>query len=288
MKKIFLTFVGVVVIALFVLILGKDTVIKISAENIIKAATGLGLEIQDLKTSLRGSFVDIKGLKVLNPEKFQDRSMLNMPEIYVKYDLPAIIGGKVHLNEMRIDLEEFQVVKNKDGSLNLDSLKAIQNQKKQTQTGEKAAPMPIQIDVLQLKIGKVIYKDYSKGGAPSVNEFNINIDEKFTNVTDLNSLTSIIVVKALMNTTLGQLANIDLGGLKSSVSDTLSTAQNVALQSAQQAQKVLSQTAQQVVSSGTVGTATGAVQNATGNLEKAAGGLTSALKLPFGGSSEKK
>ena len=228
MKKFFLTATAIFFIGLAVLLFGKDTVIKASAENIVKLATGLGLEMRSLKTSLTGSFVDIQGLRVLNPKQFEDRSMLTMPEIYVRYDLPAILGGKAHLNEVRIDLEEFQVVKGKDGSLNLDSLKAIQNQKKEAQTGEKSKPAPIQIDVLQLKIGKVVYKDYSRGGSPSVDEFNIDLNERFTNVTDLNSLTSIIVVKALMHTTLGRLANTDLGGLQSSVSGTLSSAQTVA------------------------------------------------------------
>ncbi len=284
MKKIILTIAAIFFIALAVISVGKDLIIRVSAENIVKSATGLRLEIQDLKTSLVGSFLRIKGLRVFNPDKFQDRSMLNMPEIYVHYDLPAIIGGKIHLSEVRIDLEEFQVVKNKDGSLNLDSLKAIQNQKKEASTGEKTKPAPIQIDVLQLKIGKVIYKDYSSGGSPSVNEFNVNLNEKFTNVTDLNSLTSLIVVKALTNTRLGQLLNIDLGGLQSSVSGTLSTAQNVALQSAQ----VLSHTMQQVVSADTVGKASGAVESVAGDIGKAAGKLTGAFKLPFGESSEKK
>ena len=88
-----------------------------------------------------------------------------MPEIYVKYDLPAIMGGTIHLPEVRIALDEFMVVKNEKGELNLNSLKVVQAQKKgsaekeETKTG---ARMPkIQIDTLKLKIGKVIYKDYS-------------------------------------------------------------------------------------------------------------------------------
>lgn len=119
-----------------------------------------------------------------------------------------------------MNLKEFTVVKNDKGQLNLNSLKPIETKKEVEKPKEKKkekAP-EMHIDRLELKIGKVIYKDYYKKETPSVREFNINLDEKYENITDLNSLVRLIVVKALMNTTIASLANFNIGPLVKDVS----------------------------------------------------------------------
>jgi len=78
--------------------------------------------------------------------------------------------------------------------------------------------------VLNLKIGKVIFKDYSNGIPPKVSEFNVNIDQRFENITDPQALAKLIIVKALMNTTIANLANFDLGSLKEGVTKTFGKA----------------------------------------------------------------
>jgi hypothetical protein len=211
--------------------------------------------------------------------------MFDMPEIYVDYDLPAIASGKVHLPEVRIDLKEFLVVKNAKGELNLDSLKVVQAQKAPKKAGaaaeKKAAGKmpPMLIDTLSLKIGKVIYKDYSRGGEPSINEFSINIDENFKNIDDPSSVVSIIIVKALMNTTIGRLANFDVGGLQKSVSGTLGTATKAATQTTAQATKTAAVATKAATTAATTAAkqASSTVQGATESVGKAASGIFGAL-----------
>jgi hypothetical protein len=82
----------------------------------------------------------------------------------------------------------------------------------------------MRIDVLNLKIGKAVYKDYSSGGAPSVTEYNINIDKTFRNVDNPNTLVSLLVVEALTKTPIAGLANFDVGSLSRSVSASLESA----------------------------------------------------------------
>jgi len=86
----------------------------------------------------------------------------------------------------------------------------------------------MQVDVLELKVGKVIYKDYSKGAQPAVQEFNLNLNERFTDINDPNKLVGVIVAKALANTTIARLANFDLKALEGTLGDTLATAQKLA------------------------------------------------------------
>lgn len=174
----------IVVAVIFVLLLAKDMIIKTSVEKGVELVTGLKLSIRSLSVGIFSPVAAIKDLKLFNPSGFMDKTMIDMPEIYVKYDLGAIIGGKIHLPEVRLALKEFLVVKNSQGELNLDALKTVQAQKEgksPTQKTSGKAP-DIKIDRLALNIGKVIYKDYSKGVSPQVKEFNINLNEVYTNV----------------------------------------------------------------------------------------------------------
>lgn len=245
MKKLFII-VAALVVVLLIAGVAKDLLIKVSVEKGVELVTGLKLKIGALKVGVFKPVVDIKNLRLLNPSNFPDRTMVDMPEIYVNYDLPAIMGGKIHLPEVRIALKEFVVVKNANGELNLDSLRNVQAQKKGAAPSEGAAGKApeIQIDSLKLSIGKVIYKDYSKPGSPSVKEFNVNINESYTNVDNPYSLASLIVVKALMNTSIASLANFDLKGLQGSVGDVLGSAQKVATEAVTKAQATVGQASQ--------------------------------------------
>ncbi len=268
MKK-WIVIVVCALIGLLILGLVKDVVIKAAVETGAQVVTGLKLKIGSFKVGLINTLVDIKNLRILNPSGFKDKNMLNMSEIYVDYDLPAIFSGKIHLTEARINMQEFTVVKNEKGELNLDSLKVVQSQKSGGKPQEKsAAKIPnIQIDKLNLKIGKVFFKDYSKGVEPRVTEFNINIDEEYKNITNPYSLVNLIVVKALMNTSIAKLANFDLKGMQNSVSDTLASAQKVAAETTKKTQEAAQQ----------------ATKTATETAKSATDALSGLLNNPFGG-----
>ena len=263
MKKIAIALVIFVVIVAG-LSFGKNMAAKVAVERGAQMVTGLQLRMAGLNIGILKTLVNIDGLKLYNPKEFQDRVMIDMPNIYVDYNLPAVLKGKVYLYDMKLNLKEFVVVKNKDGKLNLDSLKVVQAQKEgqKPQEKDRAKAPQIQIDNLELKIGKVIYKDYSAGATPSVREFNVNINEKYTNIKDPYSLVSIIVVRALMNTAIASLTNFDIGGLSDTVKGTLSNATKLATDTAAKATKVVGET--------------------TKTVTETAGKITEKLSFPFG------
>jgi hypothetical protein len=264
MKKILFTVAGILAVV-FVLLLAKDAAIKTSVEKGVELVTGLKLRMRSFRVGLINTLVGIRNLRLYNPGGYKDSIMVDMPEIYVDYDLPAIFKGKIHLEEIRIDMNKFVVVKNERGQLNLDSLKVVQDQKegKEAEAKQKGKVPEIQIDNLELKIGKVIYKDYSGGGAPSVKEFNIGLDEKYKNITNPYTLVSLIVAKALMNTTIAGLIDFDLKGLQDTISDTLLSAQKVTAETAKEAEAAIKETTEKTVKATT---------------EK----LKKAFKFPFG------
>jgi len=285
MKKILIT-VCVVVVAVFLLSVAKDMVIKTAAEKAVGAVTGLELDIGSLNVGILKTLVNAKGIYLKNPPGFEDRLMLSAPELHVDYVLSEAVKGDIHLESLRISIDEFSVVKNSAGALNLDSLKVVKAEKegkKPESVGKGEAPN-VRIDDFYLRIGKVTYKDYSRGPKPSVTEYNLNLEERFTGVDDPYSLVSIIVVKALMNTAIARLSDFDLGGLEDSVSGVLSSAQKAMYDTTEKAKEAIGRTqdkAEEAVRKAK-DDARAAVRDAKESLGKTAEDLKGILKSPFG------
>lgn len=230
MVKKILIVIAIVIVALF---LTKDLLVKSVLTAGISSFTDLAVGIKGLNVGIFKSAVEMKGFKLYNPRSFKDRIMMDMPELYVDYDLGSIFTGTKHIKVLKLYLEKFVVIKNEAGQLNLDSLKAIQ-----APAGGKAARAKeagIRIDVMELKVGKVIYIDYSKGGAPVVKEYDVGLNERYENITNPYALASLIVFKSLVNTRISSLANLDLGPLKDTTSDAVAKAAGTAAQTLEKA-----------------------------------------------------
>ncbi|MBI3333246.1 MAG: hypothetical protein HYZ93_04065 [Candidatus Omnitrophica bacterium] len=214
MKKLLLRIgIGALAVGLF-LVLAKNGIASWAVSSAVKAVTGFRLGMESLDVGILNPTVRVKGLTLFNPAGFPEPVMVKMPELSVDYDLPAFFTGKVHLRRLRIHLEEFIVVKDKNGRLNLDALRVVQKKKESAAAGQqKAKPIPVQIDLLDLSIGRAIYKDYSGSAAGRVQEFNVNLDERYQNVTDLNVLASLIITRCLVSTAIGRLSSFELGPL---------------------------------------------------------------------------
>ena len=274
MRKLFII-VSIIFVLLVAVFFGKNLIVKTSVKAGVKAMTGLKLNIKSMNVGILNSLIGINGLQLFNPPGFVDELMVDLPEIYVDYDLGAFIKRKIHLEEVRLNLKEFSVIKNEKGELNLDSLRVVEEKKEEKVEGEEKkekekTKMPeLLIDVLELKIGKVVYKDYSKGTPPKSKEFNVNIDERYENITNPRAFISLIIVKALKNTTIARLTNFNLGALQ----------ENVAGKLKETTQKVM-ETADKVIGTGKDDVGKKVKEAAKETIEK----TTDTLKkfLPFG------
>jgi len=220
MKKS-LNFILVVLVLVGALFFAKNAIAKVLVETGVTAVTNFPLKMQAIDLNFTGQFIKIDGLKLYNPAGFPKEPMVNIPEIYVSFDLAALLKGKVHLPELRFNLEDFDVVRNEKGELNIDKIKAVAEQKPkqpgQTEPSKPAKSPEIQIDLFTLKVGRVQFKDFSTG-APSVKKFEINLNETFKDITDPKALVRLIVSKALMSTSIAMLTGFDVAGLQASVS----------------------------------------------------------------------
>ena len=224
MKREVITIPAIVLVLLIALFFGKNVVIKTSVTAGVRTMTGLKLSIRGMDFGIFKTLIGINELQLYNPSGFVDKLMIDCPEIYVDYDLGAFMKGRTHLEEVRLNLKEFIVVKNEAGELNLDSLKVVKAEEEEEvdkDKKEKSKTRELQIDVLKLRIDKVVYKDYSKGTPPKAKEYNVNIDERFENITDPKTFGRLIIVKALKNTTIARLANFDIEKLQRGISGTV-------------------------------------------------------------------
>ncbi len=215
----------VLAVGLVVLVAARNLLIKAAVTGTVKAVAGLDLRIQHLDVGFMATRFDVQGLQLLNPPEFAaDRVMVDMPELYVDYELGPLLRGQVHLKEVRLNLRELTVVKNAQGHVNLNSLQAVKAGHEQAEGPAKAAapvkPPAIQIDQLELRVGKVVYKDYSSGTL-QVREFPVNLHERFRNINNPYVLAGVIVSRSLAKTTIAQIVHFDLGSLQSELTRTI-------------------------------------------------------------------
>ena len=152
------TIISVTIVLIAVFAITKNLVAKVMISNGVQAITGLKLNMKSVNIGIFRTSIHIKDLEIFNPSGFKDSFMLDAPEVYVDYNLGDFLRKKAHFEEIRLELKELIVVKNAEGELNLKSLNVVKKKKEDNAPEKKKSSF--EIDVLELKIGKVIYKDY--------------------------------------------------------------------------------------------------------------------------------
>ena len=206
MKKVILVVCIAIVSAVALAFVFKDVIARNVIVRGFESVTGAPMEMGSVRFSFGGA-VEAKGIKLFNPGSYSDRLMADIPEFTVTADIPQFLKGKVHLSLLKLSLKEIAVVRDAKGALNVDSLRALQPK------GSGPAPQ-IAIDLVQYSVGKVTYRDYQLG---ITKEFDVNLSDSLSNVTDPMSLVKVILSKALKSTSIPELANLDVKGLKEAV-----------------------------------------------------------------------
>ena len=126
MKRVLFWVIGLCSLLLF-LILGvfffRDGIIRIVTEFTIERQTGLKASIGEMRLRPASSSLLIKNFRIYNPKEFGGSVLLDIPEIYMGFDPNKGSNAAVSFKELRFHLAELNVVKNRKGELNLDSIK---------------------------------------------------------------------------------------------------------------------------------------------------------------------
>ncbi len=187
MKK-FLIVLGIVIFSLVCIAIIKDQIIKSVVTVVVSKITGAPVHIDSFSLNILSSTIRISGFKMYNPNGFPKGILVSFPRINVIYDRAALFKRKLHLLIVEIELKEIGLTKNKEGELNVDSLKVVQQSK-------PSEPIPMQIDLLTLGIGKIVYKDYTIGTEPGVRVYDVNIHKSYKNITSAQQLAVLILAE---------------------------------------------------------------------------------------------
>ncbi|MGD2279189.1 MAG: hypothetical protein PVH45_03720, partial [Candidatus Omnitrophota bacterium] len=121
--------------------------------------------------------------------------------------------------------------------------------------------------------------DYSQGEDPYVRVYEINIDERYTDITDPEALAALIVVRSMAKTNIAKTAGFNIKELEEPIFSTLATAENLTVRTVQKTGQVLGTTKE---------AASGTVEKTTEKLKEAAEGLGEIFMSPFKGGGEEK
>ncbi len=226
MKKIMIAIV-LLVAAVF---MGVHLFGAMALGHILENAIGAPVSVGRLHVGIFSSSVGLYNIKIKNPKGFHEKTLADIHEISMKYDLQAFFHGKVHLKEVRLDFGDVTIEKSAS-QVNLLELGAVKGmtkgigsgggEAKPGKPGAKKGPK-LQMDEVFVNIGKARYVD--SAAQPSiVKEYDLGIhNEIFKNVTNTQSFVKDIAFLILRKIGLSSLTgNFDIlmkgvgGGIQS-------------------------------------------------------------------------
>ncbi len=189
MKKLFIV-LGIVVIFLGSIVLFKNLIIKSVVTTAASNITGAPVHMDSFQLNIFNSTIRISGFKMYNPSGFPEGILVSCPKIKVIYDRASLFKQERHLLLVEIELEEIGLTRNKEGKLNVDSLKIVEE-------SESSPPTPMQIDLLTLNIGKIVYKDYTGGIEPSVRVYDVNRQKSYKGIPTAQQLALLVLAEPM-------------------------------------------------------------------------------------------
>jgi hypothetical protein len=189
MKK-FLIVLGIVVISLAGITFFKNLIVKTVITTAATHITGAPVHMDGFSWNIFSSAIRISGFKMYNPSGFPRGILVSCPKINVIYDRATLFKQKRHLLLVEIDLKELGLTKNKTGKLNVDSLKIVQQ-------SHSSPPTPMQIDLVNLSIGKIVYKDYTAGSEPAVRVYDVSRHKSYKGIPTAQQLAVLVIAEPM-------------------------------------------------------------------------------------------
>lgn len=200
---------GIGVAAVLVLtFLFRNALARSAAEAAVTRVTGFPLEIGSVDLGLLDSRVEIRDLRLRNPEGFEDPRCLHAPRIVADVEASSAFSDRFHAQEIVLEVAEVVVVKNAKGETNLDRLKALGEDGKEPgakpggKAGGKEKELLWKCDLLKLSLGRVVFLDYTRGsnGKPKEEVFDLGIKKEFRNLTSPEQVVRVLVLEVITRT----------------------------------------------------------------------------------------
>jgi len=177
--------IALFVIAVILLLIFKDTILRKIAEHEIRAQTGMDVKIGRFSSGLLSPVVTIENLKLYNTPEFGGTEFLIIPELHLELDPDALREQKLRIKLARFNMSELDIVKNQAGETNIVTMLAKMPKGKLAPHGiEVGGGRKLDfegIDVLNLSLGRLRYIDLKN----RANDYNIPLgidNQVFNNI----------------------------------------------------------------------------------------------------------
>lgn len=189
------------------------------ASKAIESAVGARTEVESVTFDLPHSQIGLKGIKIHSPSGFKEPLLASIPEVSVRYNLKSLLDKTIHIEDVRVEVEEIQVERSNAGEFNLLQLGAIQSllrrkpsaktddtaRKRESKPAERVLSAPalkVRIDKVDFSLGKAEYVDNAQT-PPQVKEFPLNRHVVLNDVTDPRQVTKQVVMEVMQRVGLG-------------------------------------------------------------------------------------
>ncbi len=180
------------VVLVVALMLSKDVLGRELLENRLRAVTGLETRIGRCEIGLFSPCLTLEDLRFYNPPAFGGAPFLEIPELHVEYDRPALAQGRLHLTLLRLDVAVMTIVDGPGGQSNLQAVWAALPSPSATEPRLEFAG----IDTLNLSFGAL--KRYALATPARVQTVDLGIrNAVFTNLRTGNDFTPLVAQLAL-------------------------------------------------------------------------------------------
>jgi hypothetical protein len=186
-----LRIVVLAVVAVVLLLVFKDSILRAITEHRIRAETGMDVKIGRFSSGLFSPVVTIENLKLYNTPEFGGTEFLVIPDLHVEFDANALADNKLRIKLLRCNVAEVDVVRNLSGQTNVVTMFAKMPKGKIASHGVEVGGRKFEfegIDVLNLGLGRARFIDLKNRAHD--HEILINLDNQvFNNVKTDSDLT---------------------------------------------------------------------------------------------------
>ncbi|MFA5092905.1 MAG: AsmA family protein [Candidatus Omnitrophota bacterium] len=213
-------FLAVVILLVSTFVIIKRLKIKDIVEQQIEQSLGIDVNIEEIAFSPLLAHISAKGITVMNPENFAEPELAYIEAIHLLIDpIEILVSKKPNIYVLALNLKRLNIIKNKEGKVNIKELIPIKNDNKVVED-----KTPFYFDMLVLSVGQVRLADYS-GEKIKEHIYPIGIkDATFIMLKDEQDVVRLIVSKAIENTDIGKIINLKIIPVVSQINDTFNSA----------------------------------------------------------------
>ncbi|MDD5487770.1 MAG: hypothetical protein PHH49_02260 [Candidatus Omnitrophica bacterium] len=217
-KKILITTM-VLVIAASALYWRKDALVLSVFEGLCSRALNVEVHAGAAELSLTKLSLGIKDIVFYQPLGFGHDVLARVPEVYVDMGGLPISDGRMRFDEIFLYIAEFDIVRGRDGKLNLSALpRVVGDGNKNDRVGKpQGKDRGIIIKKFRVKADTLRYIDLSGANAPSIKKYELNIDQIFYNVDDPGDAFGKLANRAFHRAGMAGMLNLPAEGVKSVV-----------------------------------------------------------------------